>query len=82
VFYAFGKSGKPYHRLGFHTAWVNRAGLKGCGPLPIHPDEPTSPDRPGSSRSCHCTKSLRSSPLRGGKSREAGSQLRGQHWRV
>ena len=27
---------------------------------------------------CQSTKSLRSSPLRGGKSREAGSQLRGQ----
>ena len=28
------------------------------------------------------TKSLRSSPLRGGKNRETGSQLRGQRWRV
>jgi hypothetical protein len=28
-----------------------------------------------------CTKSLRSSPLRGSKSREAGSQVRGQRWR-
>ena len=27
------------------------------------------------------TKSLRSSPLRGSKSREAGSQVRGQRWR-
>jgi hypothetical protein len=33
-------------------------------------------------RWCHGTKSLRSSPLRGGKNRETGSQLRGQHWRV
>ena len=30
---------------------------------------------------CQCTKSLRSSPLRGSKSREAGSQVRGQRWR-
>jgi hypothetical protein len=29
----------------------------------------------------HSTKSLRSSPLRGSKSREAGSQVRGQRWR-
>jgi len=27
---------------------------------------------------CHGTKSLRSSPLRGGRSREAGRELRGQ----
>jgi len=31
---------------------------------------------------CQGTKSLRSSPLRGGKKRETGSQLRGQRWRV
>jgi hypothetical protein len=31
---------------------------------------------------CQRTKSLRSSPLRGGKSRETGSQLRGKRWRV
>jgi hypothetical protein len=30
----------------------------------------------------HGTKSLRSSPLRGGKSREVGSRLREQRWRV
>src|SRR6266851_665263 len=30
----------------------------------------------------HSTKSLRSSPLRGGKSREVGSRLREQRWRV
>jgi len=30
---------------------------------------------------CQGTKSLRSSPLRGSKSREAGSQVRGQRWR-
>jgi hypothetical protein len=29
------------------------------------------------SEKVHCTKSLRSSPLRGSKSREAGSQVRG-----
>jgi hypothetical protein len=33
------------------------------------------------SEKCQCTKSLRSSPLRGSKSREAGSQVRGQRWR-
>jgi hypothetical protein len=36
----------------------------------------------GRSVSCQCTKSLRCSPLRGGKSRETGSQLRGKRWRV
>src|SRR5882724_11235202 len=30
---------------------------------------------------CQGTKSLRSSPLRGSKSREAGRRLRGQRWR-
>ena len=30
---------------------------------------------------CQRTKSLRSSPLRGSKSREAGSRSRGQGWR-
>jgi hypothetical protein len=34
------------------------------------------------SLSGQCTKSLRSSPLRGSKSREAGSQVRGQRWRA
>jgi hypothetical protein len=33
------------------------------------------------SEKCQSTKSLRSSPLRGSKSREAGSQVRGQRWR-
>ena len=33
------------------------------------------------SQRCQSTKSLRSSPLRGSKSREAGSQVRGQRWR-
>jgi hypothetical protein len=32
------------------------------------------------SQRCQGTKSLRSSPLRGGKSREVGSQSRGQRW--
>jgi hypothetical protein len=35
----------------------------------------------GMSQTCHSTKSLRSSPLRGSKSREAGGQVRGQRWR-
>jgi hypothetical protein len=33
------------------------------------------------SQRCQSTKSLRSSPLRGSKSREAGSRSRGQGWR-
>jgi hypothetical protein len=33
------------------------------------------------SEMCHGTKSLRSSPLRGSKSREAGIRSRGQRWR-
>src|SRR5882724_5341554 len=39
-------------------------------------------DAVGISHLCQSTKSLRSSPLRGSKSREAGSRLRGQRWRV
>jgi hypothetical protein len=38
--------------------------------------KPTSPVRAIRSEKCQSTKSLRSSPLRGVKSREAGSQLR------
>jgi hypothetical protein len=34
-------------------------------------------DEVGMSQTCQSTKSLRSSPLRGSKSREASSQLRG-----
>jgi hypothetical protein len=33
-------------------------------PFPVHPDEWTSPDRPGWSVSCQRTKSLRDSPLK------------------
>jgi hypothetical protein len=42
----------------------------------------TSQTNSSTSVECQGTKSLRSSPLRGGKSRETGSQLRGQRWRV
>jgi hypothetical protein len=41
------------------------------------PDQRTNAAFPASSPWGQGTKSLRSSPLRGGKSREAGSQLRG-----
>jgi hypothetical protein len=50
-------------------------------PLPVFPDQRTSSDRPSMSGWCQSTKSLRSSPLRGSKSREAGSRSRGQGWR-
>jgi hypothetical protein len=42
---------------------------------------PTSAKAAAMSATGQCTKSLRSSPLRGSKSREAGSQVRGQRWR-
>jgi hypothetical protein len=49
--------------------------------LPLFTRKPTS-GRPGrTSPSGQSTKSLRSSPLRGGKSREVGSQSRGQQLR-
>src|ERR1700681_332967 len=44
--------------------------------------ERTSSGCLGMSEKCQGTKSLRSSPLRGGKSRESGSQLTGKRWRV
>src|SRR5260221_6859500 len=68
--------------LSFHTARVISAVLTASQPLPVFPNQRTSSDRAGRSGSCQRTKSLRSSPLRGGKNREAGSQLRGQRWRV
>jgi hypothetical protein len=49
---------------------------------PFLPQQRTFGDYCGMSEKCQRTKSLRSSPLRGGKNREAGSQLRGQRWRV
>ena len=53
-------------------------------PLPLSPSKRTFVIALAMSLKCQCTKSLRSSPLRGGKSREAGSQLRGRHsrWRA
>src|SRR5216684_2072621 len=62
--------------------WVNRVVLTVRCSLPVYPDERTSSEPVGMSQRCQCTKSLRSSPLRGGKSRETGSQLRGKRWRV
>jgi hypothetical protein len=50
--------------------------------LPVFPEQQTSSEPVGMSQTCHSTKSLRSSPLRGGKSRESGSQLTGKRWRV
>jgi hypothetical protein len=49
--------------------------------LPVYPEERTSSVSVGMSQRCQSTKSLRSSPLRGSKSREAGSRSRGQGWR-
>jgi len=39
----------------------------GPAPSPVYPDQQASPDRPGMSSWCQRTKSLRSSPLRGGQ---------------
>ena len=49
---------------------VNRVTLVVGRPHPVYPDQRTSSDRLGMSGWCQRTKSLRSSPLRGGKSRE------------
>ena len=61
--------------------WVNLDILSADRPLPVYPDEKTFRLFVGMSQTCQCTKSLRSSPLRGSKSREAGSRSRGQGWR-
>ena len=66
------------------------AKIRGCSCREDGASYPMSampPQRPRSAAQrndamCQSTKSLRSSPLRGGKSREAVSQLRGQRWRV
>jgi hypothetical protein len=50
--------------------------------LPVFPEKQTFSVSVGMSQKCQSTKSLRSSPLRGGKSRETGSQLTGKRWRV
>jgi hypothetical protein len=61
---------------------VIRAVLTTGQPLPVYTDNRTFSDFGDMFQGHHGTKSLRSSPLRGGKNRETGSQLRGQHWRV
>src|SRR5450631_4152093 len=58
------------------SEWVNNGPDGPETPFPVFPEQRTSSDRPGMSVSCHCTKSLRSSPLRGSKSRETGSRSR------
>jgi hypothetical protein len=60
---------------------VNRVTLVVGRPLPAYPDQWTYPESVHTSQKCHSTKSLRSSPLRGSKSREAGGRSRGQRWR-
>jgi hypothetical protein len=42
--------------------------------LPVYPDKQTSSEPVGMSQRCQSTKSLRDSPLRGSKSRGAGSR--------
>jgi hypothetical protein len=61
---------------------VNRVNLADGWPLPVYPEQQTFFAFGGMFQRCQSTKSLRSSPLRGGKIREAGSQLREQRWRV
>ena len=61
---------------------VNRVSLTIGRSLPVYPDKRTFSAPVGMSQRCQSTKSLRSSPLRGGKSRETGGQLREQRWRV
>jgi hypothetical protein len=53
---------------------VKSAILTAGQPLPICPDQRTFSAPVGMSQTCQGTKSLRSSPLRGSKSREAGSR--------
>jgi hypothetical protein len=60
---------------------VNLDILSAGRPLPVYPDEQTFRLFVGMSQTCQSTKSLRSSPLRGSKSRETGRRSRGQRWR-
>src|SRR5260370_9165454 len=60
--------------------WVNRVVPALGRRLPVYPGNRTLSAAAGMCQKCQRTKSLRSSPLRGGKSREVGSQSRGQRW--
>jgi hypothetical protein len=60
----------------FHTVWVNRVTLTLRQSLPVFLSKRTISEMADMSQRCHGTKSLRSSPLRGGKSREVGSRSR------
>jgi hypothetical protein len=55
------------------SPWVNRVPLTVRRALPVCPDQRKSSGRLGRSGWCQSTKSLRSSPLRGGRNRETGS---------
>src|SRR6267154_2138074 len=59
-------------RIGRCRCLVNRVGLTVSESLPLCPQTRTLLDVFGMSQRCQSTKSLRSSPLRGSKSREAG----------
>jgi hypothetical protein len=60
-------------RFGSRTAVAGRLVAQ-----PVYPRFGNTPCAPALTLRAQCTKSLRSSPLRGGKSREAGSRWRGQ----
>jgi len=63
--------------VGAGPLWVKSAGFTFNQPLPVYPDQRTLSGSTGWSVWWHRTRSLRSSPLRGSKSREADSQVRG-----
>jgi hypothetical protein len=57
--------------------------LRGCDVVAIKVDDVAAGEYTADRATVRqSTKSLRSSPLRGSKSRETGSQLRGKRWRV
>src|SRR6266436_6180672 len=62
-------------------SWVKSAVLTVGRSLPVYPDKQTFSESVGMSQRRQSTKSLRSCPLRGSKSREAGIRSRGQRWR-
>ena len=71
----------PLKHPRFYTAWSKAEVAAFPEHVGLFSQQRTFAEASGTSALCQGTKSLRSSPLRGSKSRDAGIRSRGQRWR-
>jgi hypothetical protein len=71
----------PLKHPRFYAAWSKAEVAAFPEHVGLFSQQRTFAEASGTSALCQGTKSLRSSPLRGSKSREAGIRSRGQRWR-